>query len=94
MRVIFEFIVIIAVVLIARAVLTSVLAGIARASSQSFAQPGNKQAPPQNVTGELHKDPVCGTYVAGGSALKRQVGNQTFYYCSEGCREKHALVAR
>ena len=94
MRVIIEFIVIIAVVLIARAVLTSVLAGITRASSQSFPQQDRKQAPSQNTAGELHKDPVCGTYVAEGSAWRRQVAGQTFYYCSETCREKHALVAR
>ena len=100
MRVIFEFIVIIAVVLIARALLTSVLAGVARASSQSFPQqgPGPKQsrrpAAPQNDAGELHKDPICGTYVAEGSTWQRRVGGQTFYYCSASCCEKHSLVAR
>ncbi len=100
LRPLIELLVLIAFVLIGRAVLSSILKGIARTASNSFSpnsagdhRPQERQQPP-NVTGELHKDPVCGTYVAESSALNRQVGRETFYYCSEKCREKHSLVAR
>ncbi len=100
-RALLEILFTIAVVLIARAVLTSIFKGIARASADALrrqAQPpgqrSNEAPSESNLGGELHKDPVCGTYVAESAALKRQAGGQTFYYCSESCREKHSLVAR
>jgi YHS domain-containing protein len=100
-RALIELLFLIAFVLIGRAVLNSVLRGIAKTASNSFSNSGGggrqqeqQQQQPPGVTGELHKDPVCGTYVAESSALKRQVGRETFYYCSEHCREKHSLVAR
>ena len=96
-RPILELLITIAVVLVARSVLTSILRGFARAAQQSFQ--GGAQSPPQpnspraSAGGDLHKDPVCGTYVAEGAALKRQVQGQMFYYCSQACYEKHSLVA-
>ena len=99
MRVIIELIVTVLVILVARAILTSLMGGIARASSQAFSQtnqPGqqNRASRDEKVTGELHKDPVCGTYVAESSAFRKQLDGRTFYYCSERCREKHAVAAR
>ena len=104
-RALFELLFMIAIALVARAVLNSIFRSIAKNSAAAFrspSQPGNSN-PDQGrrsnsssgaqTGGELHKDPVCGTYVAA-SSLRRQVGGQTFYYCSEGCREKHSLVAR
>jgi YHS domain-containing protein len=99
-RALIEFLLIIAVVMVARAVLTSIMKGVARASSSSFqgtstnSSERTKAAPQTSAGGDLRKDPVCGTYVAEASALKRSVGGQVFYYCSEACREKHSLVAR
>lgn len=102
-RALLEILFTIGVVLIARAVLTSIFKGIARASADSLGrqaqgpgprQRGREAAPESNSGGELHKDPVCGTYVAESAALKRQAGGQTFYYCSESCRERHSLVTR
>jgi YHS domain-containing protein len=98
-RALLELLFTIAIALVARAVLTSIMKGIERASSNTFAGTVNNQQPRQTQsdprpTGELHKDPVCGTYVAESAAFRRSAGGQTFYYCSEKCREKHALVAR
>jgi YHS domain-containing protein len=98
-RALIELLFLIAFVLIGRAVLNSILRSIAKTvSNSSVNSPGDRrqqeQQKPPGVTGELHKDPVCGTYVAESSAVKRQVGRETFYYCSENCREKHSLVAR
>jgi len=37
---------------------------------------------------KLHRDPVCGTYVAPGSALSLTAGDTTEYFCSEKCRNE------
>lgn len=37
---------------------------------------------------KLVRDPVCGTFVAPGTALSRQVRGETFYFCSEDCRSR------
>ncbi len=99
-RALLELIFTIVIVMIARAVLTRFMRGIASASNEAFrnrpADPlknrGSAPSPAQTA-GELHKDPVCGTYVAESTPFRRQTGGQTFYYCSDACREKHALVA-
>jgi YHS domain-containing protein len=38
----------------------------------------------------LHQDPVCGTYVAAGSSLRKISKGQVFHFCSEACRDKFA----
>ena len=100
LRALFELILTIIAVMIARAILTSIMRGIAKASSggvrDAGTQPTGQSAPSPaaHTAGELRRDPVCGTYVAESTAFQRHIGGQTFYYCSEACREKHALVAR
>lgn len=37
---------------------------------------------------KLVRDPVCGTFVAPGSALSLSAGGSTHYFCSEACRAK------
>jgi YHS domain-containing protein len=100
-RAIIELLVTIIIAMAARAILRSVFQGIANGSSTAFPrgqqpdQQNAKAAQPGPLKGnELHKDPVCGTYVSESTAYRRQASGQTFYYCSEGCKEKHALVAR
>jgi len=43
-------------------------------------------APAQGV--QMAKDPVCGTYVVPSRALSASVGRETFYFCSDACRDK------
>ena len=38
---------------------------------------------------KLVRDPVCGTYVAPGTALTLSAGGTTHYFCSEECRAKY-----
>jgi YHS domain-containing protein len=38
---------------------------------------------------KLARDPVCGTYVAPGTALSLSAGGTTHYFCSEECRAKY-----
>jgi YHS domain-containing protein len=94
-RAILELIITLLVVMVARAVIGSVVKGFGNAAAAS------RQAPPRpqqqqtatKPTGELHKDPVCGTYVAESTAFQRRATGQTFYYCSDACRSKHAIAS-
>ncbi len=100
-RVVIEAVFAILVIVVARAIITSLLKGISNASSATFQQ---QQQPPQSGSqstptppksgSELHRDPVCGTYVVESTPHRRQSAGQTFYYCSEACREKHAMAVR
>jgi YHS domain-containing protein len=40
-------------------------------------------------SGEMVKDPVCGTYVEKDSAITVRNGDQTLYFCSYECRKKY-----
>ncbi len=40
------------------------------------------------ASGELVKDPSCGTYVDPESAITVKSGEDKFYFCSYECREK------
>ena len=51
----------------------------------AFTPAGQVQAP--SVAGHLVKDPVCGTYVPEGTALK----HGEYFFCSEACRQKFQL---
>ena len=98
-RALIEILITIAAVLLARTILTSIVKGLAKASSSSFQSQSGTGRPgaasgSQSSLGELHKDPVCGTYVTDSGAVQRAVGGRTFYYCSEACRDKHALAAK
>jgi YHS domain-containing protein len=104
MRAVLELVLTIVAVIVARAILTSLVRGMANAgrgtSQPPSAEDGSNQQQTQNrnvqqarPAGELHKDPVCGTYVAQSTPFRRQASGQTFYYCSNDCKEKHALVA-
>ena len=100
-RALLELLFTVLIVVIARLVLTALMRGLANASRRGFGNTSTTGAgqqrsanPPPHPTGELHKDPVCGTYVAESTPFHRQIAGQSFYYCSEACREKHVLVAR
>jgi hypothetical protein len=84
-------------------IVISIVKSVVGAVMKSFGDfAGRPDAPPRakgrqssaQLGGDLHRDPVCGTFVAESTAFQRQLGAQTFYYCSNACREKHALVAK
>lgn len=41
------------------------------------------------ASGELKRDPVCGTYVPTSSSVKKSVAGQVLHFCSIDCRDKH-----
>jgi len=95
-RALLELIITILVAMVARAVFTSVMKGFGSAASGAFQQqqqrPGQAEAPKETSrAGELHKDPVCGTYVSESTSFRRQLSGKTVYYCSDACRQKHAV---
>jgi YHS domain-containing protein len=60
-------------------------------TNQASQAPG-KQVP---LTGELKKDPACGTYIAAATSIQEKVGGEIFYFCSRQCRDKYvASLAR
>ena len=40
-------------------------------------------------SGEMVRDPVCGTYVDKDSAITVRNGEQTIHFCSYECRQKY-----
>lgn len=39
---------------------------------------------------KMTKDPVCGTFVVPGKALRLGAGGDTLWFCSERCRDEYA----
>jgi YHS domain-containing protein len=66
--------------------------GFGAAASGAFQQQQQQPTQPPETprAGELHKDPVCGTYVPESTSFRRQLSGKTVYYCSDACRQKHA----
>ncbi len=102
-RVVLEFLFTIAAILVARAVFTHLLKGVKEASRNAYEQTRDEaerrrasaeSAKETYSTGQLHKDPVCGTYVAESTPFRRQIsGGSFYYYCSDRCRQSHTPVA-
>lgn len=55
-------------------------------ASRQSASSGPSQSVP--VSGELRKDPVCGTYVATSTPHRVTAKGETLYFCSETCKSK------
>ncbi len=62
---------------------------IMRAFSPGSVATSLRQAPREQSGGELKKDPVCGTFVAVSSSIKRNVGGEVIHFCSTACRDKY-----
>jgi YHS domain-containing protein len=96
-RTIFELLITIVLIIAARSLLGGVMRGLtgsqsSRPTSQTRSSAAQEDSP--QLHGHLHRDPVCGTFVAETTRFQRQIGRQTVYYCSSDCREKHSYVAQ
>lgn len=78
------------VITMLRSVVNMILRGFSELM-QSHIAPQSRPTPDQSVplTGELKKDPVCGTYTAAASSIQQTIRGQTFYFCSPQCRDKY-----
>ena len=95
-RALIELALTIVVLIVARAILTTVLKGLANLGSPTAQRSSEERAAagPPPTGRDLHKDPVCGTYVTDSTPYQRQSSGNVYYYCSEQCRSKHAVAAR
>lgn len=51
-----------------------------------------RRPPPVETTGELKKDPVCGTYVSAAASVTRTVDGKLIHFCSKECRDKYRVA--
>jgi YHS domain-containing protein len=51
---------------------------------------GARGTTPGTAATMLQQDPVCGTYVAVDSSLKRVVNGRVLHFCSAECRDKYS----
>ncbi len=95
-RVIFWLLGLVVAISVLRGIIGIILKGIGDLLSPRSSQPSARR--PSNqvpLTGELKKDPACGTYIAAASSIHETVGGETFYFCSRQCRDKYvASLAR
>jgi len=64
-----------------------------RAFSPRAEGPSRSPAQPREQSGgELKKDPVCGTFVAVASSIKRNVNGEVVHFCSTACRDKYQVA--
>jgi YHS domain-containing protein len=76
---------------IAISVVRSVVGFVQRAFTGSRTPPAvrNPGGSPGTAATMLQQDPVCGTYVAVDSSLKRVVNGRVLHFCSPECRDKY-----
>ena len=95
-RAIFYLLITVLLISFLRAVMRVIFKGFGELMSPGANQQ-NQQSAENRVplTGELKKDPACGTYISAVTSIKETVGGQTFYFCSKECRDKYvASLAR
>jgi YHS domain-containing protein len=96
-RAIFYLILTVFVVTVLKSIVGIVLKGFSEAVKSGSNTPGTAPPTPNQIplSGELKKDPVCGTYIAAATSIKEKVGGQTYHFCSPECRDKYvASLAR
>lgn len=95
-RAIFELLVTVLVIFFLRAVMRTIFKGFGEMmhpGANAPQQPGAANQVP--LTGELKKDPSCGTYISAATSVKETVGGQTLHFCSKECRDRYvASLAR
>ena len=53
------------------------------------AAPRPSPPPAEPVSGELKRDPVCGTFVPVATSVKKSAGGETVHFCSTACRDRY-----
>ncbi len=80
---------VVVVISILRAVIGLVAKGLtslAEPPRDTASTPRSAEVP---LSGELKRDPVCGTYVSAASSVKKTVNGEVLHFCSAACRDKH-----
>jgi YHS domain-containing protein len=91
----FAFLVRVILFAIAISVIRSVISAVQRALGIGGRHRPATMAAPQAGgaagTTMLQQDPVCGTYVAVDSSLKRVVKGKVVHFCSPECRDRYPV---
>jgi YHS domain-containing protein len=101
-RLIFELLITVVVLTVLKSIVGIVLRGFSQAMKPDSSPLGAGPQSPNSqsshqvpLTGELKKDPVCGTYIATTTSIKERVGGEVIHFCSTACRDKYvATLAR
>lgn len=91
MRWLLEAVIAVLAITVMRSVIGIVLKGVSDLfRSSATAQPARAKPreAPRPIAEELKKDPVCGTFIAPSSAIRKTLGGETYYFCSAECRDK------
>ncbi len=75
-------------------VLMKGLGSLLNNAAASSSSTSSATSPPSQHGSDLHRDPVCGTFVVESTPFQKQIFGQKYYFCSSDCREKHALAAK
>jgi YHS domain-containing protein len=91
MRLILEAVVAVLAITLLRSIIGIILKGFSDLVRPAASGPpggtsrGTGQVPTSDA---LKKDPVCGTFIAASTSLKKTVNGETYYFCSTECRDK------
>jgi YHS domain-containing protein len=85
-----RFILFMVAISVVRSVVMAVQRMFSGAKPPLTARASNPQTRPAQGATMLQQDPVCGTYVAIDSSLKRIVHGKVVHFCSNECRDKYA----
>jgi len=94
-RAILYLLITIFLITIVRAVVGVILKGFSELVSPGHQRRATARGPSDGeipLTGELKKDPVCGTYTAAATSIKQTFGKETLYFCSPQCRDKYVAL--
>jgi YHS domain-containing protein len=90
-RTVFRLFLVFIAALFVRRVVQLIVQGFSQASREPGPPPPPEFRP--QLGGELKKDPVCGTFVAVSSSIKKTVNGEVVHFCSTACRDKYQRVA-
>ena len=90
-RVVLYLLITIFLISIIRAIIGVILKGFSELISpqqagQAAGRTSNGDVP---LSGELKRDPVCGTFTSTATSIKQTFGKETHYFCSPQCRDKY-----
>lgn len=91
-RLLFDLLLMVVVITVVKSIIGIVLRGFGdamRSTSSNAPRPSPPQTGQVPLTGELKKDPVCGTYISTATSLKEKVGSEVYHFCSQECRDKY-----
>jgi YHS domain-containing protein len=75
-----------------RMVIGMILRGMKEMMSPNAAPHAGVRGQPPNppISGELKRDPVCGTFVPANTSFRKSVNGESYCFCSADCRDKYA----